>query len=110
MWHNRTGHYSSGFRIWFIYRRLGVHYGAEKLGATVVPMSSGNTLRQIQILKDFQISALCCTPSYALYLSETAKENQIDWSQTAFRLGIFGAEPWSEEMRIEIEKTSHSSL
>jgi phenylacetate-CoA ligase len=83
---------------------LGVHYGAEKLGATVVPMSSGNTLRQIQILKDFQISALCCTPSYALYLSETAKENQIDWSQTAFRLGIFGAEPWSEEMRIEIEK------
>ena len=83
---------------------LGVHYGAEKLGATVVPMSSGNTLRQIQILKDFGISVLCCTPSYALYLAEVAKENQVQWNQTAFRLGIFGAEPWSEEMRTEIEK------
>lgn len=83
---------------------LGVHYGAEKLGATVVPASAGNTLRQIQILKDFNISVLCCTPSYALYLAEVARENHIDWSQTRFRLGIFGAEPWSEEMRAEIQK------
>ncbi|MCX6089330.1 MAG: phenylacetate--CoA ligase, partial [Candidatus Atribacteria bacterium] len=83
---------------------LGVHYGAEKLGATVVPMSAGNTLRQIQILRDFNISVICCTPSYSLYLAEVAKENHVDWSQTRFRLGIFGAEPWSEEMRNEIEK------
>lgn len=83
---------------------LGVHYGAEKLKATVVPMSVGNTLRQIQILRDFGISVLCCTPSFALYLAEVARENHVDWSQTRLRLGIFGAEPWSEEMRTEIEK------
>lgn len=83
---------------------LGVHYGAEKLGATVVPMSVGNTLRQIQILQDFGISVLCCTPSFALYLAEIARENNVDWKKTRLRLGIFGAEPWSEEMRMEIEK------
>jgi len=83
---------------------LGVHYGAEKLGATVIPMSSGNTLRQIQILRDFNISVLCCTPSYALYLAEVARDSHIDWENTHFRIGIFGAEPWSEEMRAEIER------
>jgi phenylacetate-CoA ligase len=83
---------------------LGVHYGAEKLKATVVPMSVGNTLRQIQILRDFGISVLCCTPSFALYLAEVARENNVDWSKSRLRLGIFGAEPWSEEMRAEIEK------
>lgn len=83
---------------------LGVHYGAEKLGATVVPMSVGNTLRQIQIIRDFGISVLCCTPSYALYIAEVARENGIDWAKTKLRLGIFGAEPWSEEMRTEVER------
>ncbi len=83
---------------------LGVHYGAEKLGATVIPMSSGNTLRQIQILKDFNISVLCCTPSYALYLAEVARDSHVDLADTQFRIGIFGAEPWSEEMRSEIER------
>lgn len=83
---------------------LGVHYGAEKLGATVVPTSTGNTLRQIHIMRDFGVSVLCCTPSYALYLAEVAKENNIDWTKTRLRLGIFGAEPWSEEMRAEIER------
>lgn len=83
---------------------LGVHYGAERLGATVVPMSVGNTLRQIQILRDFGISVLCCTPSFALYLAEVARENNVDWKRSRLRLGIFGAEPWSEAMRAEIEK------
>ncbi|MDK2897367.1 MAG: phenylacetate-CoA ligase [Candidatus Atribacteria bacterium] len=83
---------------------LGAHYGAERIGATVVPMSTGNTARQVQILQDFNISVLCCTPSYALYLAEVAQEQKVDWSKTRFRIGIFGAEPWSEEMRADLEQ------
>ncbi len=83
---------------------LGIHYGAEKLGATVVPASAGNTLRQIQIMKDLQITVLACTPSYALYLAEVARENNINWKESSLRIGVFGAEPWSEEMREDIEK------
>ena len=82
---------------------LGLHYGVEKLGAAVVPTSSGNTARQVMLLQDFGTTVLCATPSYALVLAEAAVEAGYDLSTGPLRLGIFGAEPWSEEMRIEIE-------
>ncbi len=83
---------------------LGVHYGAEMMGATVIPISGGNTKRQIQIMKDFAATILACTPSYALYLAEGAAEEGIDPKELPLRAGIFGAEPWSENMRKEIEE------
>ncbi|MFP5212086.1 MAG: phenylacetate--CoA ligase family protein [Acidobacteriota bacterium] len=86
---------------------LGVHYGAERLGASVIPISGGNTKRQILIMKDFGPTVLTCTPSYALHLSEVAEEVGIDFSELRFKAGIFGAEPWSEEMRGEIERKLH---
>jgi phenylacetate-CoA ligase len=82
---------------------LGAHYGAEKLGASVIPMSGGNTKRQILIMKDFGSTVLTCTPSYSLYLAEAAKEEGVDFRSLSLRVGIFGAEPWSESMRTEIE-------
>lgn len=82
---------------------LGVHYGAELLGASVIPISSGNTARQITLMKDFGTTALACTPSYALYIAEAMREMGIDPRETALKVGIFGAEPWSEQMRQEIE-------
>lgn len=82
---------------------LGVHGGAEKAGMTVVPVSVGNTKRQINILRDFKPTFICCTPSYALFLAETMAEMGIDKSELALKVGIFGAEPWTEEMRKEIE-------
>lgn len=82
---------------------LGLHYGAERLGATVVPASTGNTKRQLMLLQDLGTTAISCTPSYALILHETAVEMGIDISKTSLRLGILGAEPWSENMRIDIE-------
>jgi phenylacetate-CoA ligase len=82
---------------------LGLHYGGEKLGAMVIPMSGGNTKRQIQVMKDFGSTILCCTPSYALYMGEVAAEMGIDFKQLNLKAGIFGAEPWSESMRQEIE-------
>lgn len=84
---------------------LGLHYGAELLGATVIPVSSGNTNRQMQILQDFGSDFLCCTPSYAMYIGESLKEAGIDSSKLPLRAGIFGAEAWSENMRREIEKS-----
>ena len=84
---------------------LGFHYGAHKIGATVVPASAGNTRRQIQLMKDFGSTVIACTPSYALYLSEYAKEEMgIDPSTLKLKKGSFGAEMWTEEMRREIEK------
>ncbi len=83
---------------------LGLHYGAEKLGATSIPVSSGNTKRQIQILQDFGSDILCCTPSYAMYIGETLREMGISPDSIRLRAGIFGAEAWSENMRREIEK------
>lgn len=83
---------------------LGVHYGAEKLGASVIPISGGNTKRQIMIMKDFGPTILTCTPSYALHLGEVAEELGVDFKELKFRAGIFGAEPWSEQMREEIER------
>jgi phenylacetate-CoA ligase len=83
---------------------LGVHYGAEKLGASVIPVSGGNTKRQIVIMKDFGPTILTATPSYALHLSEVAEEMGVSFKDLKFKYGIFGAEPWSEKMRDEIER------
>ncbi|MBE0599027.1 MAG: phenylacetate--CoA ligase [Desulfuromonadales bacterium] len=83
---------------------LGAHYGAEKLGASVIPISGGNTKRQVMIMKDFGSTVLTCTPSYSLFLAEAAAEEGIDMRQLKLRIGIFGAEPWSEAMRQEIEQ------
>ncbi len=84
---------------------LGFHYGAQKIGATVVPASAGNTRRQIELMKDFGTTVIACTPSYALYLAEYAKEEMgIDPSALKLKKGSFGAEMWTEEMRKEIEK------
>ena len=83
---------------------LGAHYGAEKLGASVIPMSGGNTKKQIMIMQDFGSTVLTCTPSYSLFMAEAAKEEGIDFRDLKLRVGIFGAEPWSEKMRAEIEK------
>jgi phenylacetate-CoA ligase len=82
---------------------LGLHYGAELLGATVIPVSGGMTERQLKIMQDYGSTVICCTPSYALYIAEAGKELGIDFSKIALRIGIFGAEPWTEEMRREIE-------
>jgi len=83
---------------------LGIHYGAEKMGAAVIPNSGGNSKRQIIIMQDFGSTVLTCTPSYALFLSETAEEMGVDIKKLKLRVGIFGAEPWSEKMRDEIER------
>jgi len=80
---------------------LGLHYGGERLGATVVPVSAGNTRRQVELAQDFGATVLCCTPSYSLLIAEQATEAGVDLSR--LRVGVFGAEPWSEEMRSEIE-------
>jgi phenylacetate-CoA ligase len=82
---------------------LGVHYGARKLGANVIPISAGNTKRQLMIMRDFQTTLLTCTPSYSLYLAEVAAEEGLDFPSLPLRAGCFGAEPWSETMREEIE-------
>lgn len=82
---------------------LGLHYGAEKLGAAVVPISGGNTEKQITLLQDFGSTVLACTPSYAAYLAEAIAEAGIDASELPLRVGVFGAEPWSQEMRAKIE-------
>lgn len=83
---------------------LGAHYGAEALGATVIPISGGNTERQIMVLRDFQSTAICSTPSYFLHLAERALAEGIDFRKLPLRAGIFGAEPWSEAMRVRIEQ------
>lgn len=84
---------------------LGFHYGALALGATIVPASAGNTKRQIELMRDFGTTILCCTPSYALYLAEYAQDEiGIDPSSLKLRAGSFGAEMWTEEMRKEIER------
>lgn len=82
---------------------FGLHYGAEKIGATVIPMSSGNTALQIQTMIDFGATVICCTPSYALYLGEEIEKLGVK-DQLKLRVGIFGAEPWTEEMRVQIQE------
>ncbi|HON37224.1 MAG: phenylacetate--CoA ligase family protein [Desulfomonilia bacterium] len=83
---------------------LGAHYGAEKLGASVIPMSGGSTKKQIMLLQDFGPTAICCTPSYLLFLAESGKEMGVDMKSLRLRVGILGAEPWSERMREQIER------
>jgi phenylacetate-CoA ligase len=83
---------------------LGAHYGAERLGATTIPMSGGSTRRQVMLLRDFGATVLCCTPSYSLVLYEAALESGIDFKELPLRVGVFGAEPWTDEMRRDIEQ------
>ncbi|MCD6519739.1 MAG: phenylacetate--CoA ligase [Anaerolineae bacterium] len=83
---------------------LGWHYAAEHIGAAVVPTSSGHTKRQIMLIQDFETTVFCCTPSYAIYLAEQAEEMGVDLRETKLRIGIHGAEPWSEGMRKEIAR------
>jgi phenylacetate-CoA ligase len=83
---------------------LGAHYGGEALGATVIPISGGNTERQLMVMQDFGVTAICCTPSYFLHLLESAKDTKIDFSR--LRVGVFGAEPWSDSMRERIQDES----
>jgi len=82
---------------------LGLHYGGEKIGASVIPISGGNTVRQIQLMHDFGSTVLACTPSYALFLAEAIQESGINRNDLKLRVGVFGAEPWTENMRREIE-------
>ena len=82
---------------------LGLHYGGEKIGASVIPISGGNTVRQIQLMHDFGSTVLACTPSYALFLAEAIQESGINRDDLKLRVGVFGAEPWTENMRREIE-------
>lgn len=83
---------------------FGLHYGAERIGASVIPMSSGNTDKQLMIMQDYRSSALVCTPSYALTMADRMERAGIDRKLLDLRVGLFGAEPWSEEMRREIEE------
>ena len=82
---------------------LGLHYGAEKVGASVIPISGGNTKKQLQLMEDFGSTVLACTPSYAAYLGEALNEEKIDRRNIKLKAGVFGAEPWTEEMRSQIE-------
>jgi phenylacetate-CoA ligase len=85
---------------------LGAHYGAEALGATVIPISGGNTQRQLSVMEDFGTTAICCTPSYFVHLIESASEAGLKLKELPLRAGVFGAEPWTEAMRRRIESES----
>jgi phenylacetate-CoA ligase len=85
---------------------LGAHYGAEALGATVIPISGGNTQRQLMVMKDFGVTAICCTPSYFLHLIDQGAESGVNIKDLPLRAGVFGAEPWTESMRLRIEADS----
>ena len=82
---------------------FGLHYGARRIGANIIPISSGNTRRQLMMMRDFGASILTCTPSYSLFLAEAAHEEGMDFRELPLKAGCFGAEPWSENMRGEIE-------
>jgi len=84
---------------------LGLHYGAMKMGLTIIPASSGQTKRQLKIMTDFKPRILACTPSYCLYMADEAREIGLDPRESSWQIGVFGAEPWSEAMRKEIEST-----
>jgi phenylacetate-CoA ligase len=86
---------------------LGFHYGVERLGAAVIPVSGGQTRRQIMLIQDFAPTVLCCTPSFGLYLAEVGQEMGVDFKNSQLKVGFFGAEPWSEAMRQEIEARLH---
>ena len=88
---------------------LGFHYGVERLGASAIPISCGNTKRQIRVMVDLGTTILCCTPSYALFIAETAAEMGVDFKQLKLKSGIFGAEPWSDQMRDKVERVLNLS-
>jgi len=83
---------------------LGVHYGGQKIGCTVIPISAGNTQRQIEVIQDFKSTIITCTPSYAMYLAEVLEREEIPTEDIKLKAGVFGAEMWTEEMRAEIER------
>jgi len=83
---------------------MGVHYGAETVGCTVVPISGGNTRRQLQLMADFSTTVLACTPSYALHLADAMEDFGFSLADMKLKTGVFGAEPWTENMRLELEK------
>ncbi len=83
---------------------LGLHYGGERLGCTVIPMSGGNTIKQVMLIQDLGTTLLSCTPSYALQIAEVAEEQGVDLRKTKLRVGYLGAEPWTESMRRQIEQ------
>jgi phenylacetate-CoA ligase len=83
---------------------LGLHYGAEKIGASVIPISGGNTKKQLQLMEDFGSTVIACTPSYAAYLGESILKEGIDPKNIKLKAGVFGAEPWTEQMRIQIQE------
>lgn len=83
---------------------LGIHHGAHKFGANVIPISAGNTKKQMEVLVDFQSTIISCTPSYAMYLAESLEQSGISHDDISLKAGIFGAEMWTEEMRTELEK------
>ena len=86
---------------------LGAHYGAEGIGATVIPISGGNTDRQLMVMKDFGVTAICCTPTYFLHLIDRASQLGIDLKSLPLRAGVFGAEPWTQSMRKHIESVTN---
>ena len=86
---------------------FGLHYGLERVGATVIPISGGNTEKQLMLMQDFGTTALIATPSYALYLGEQAEQMGFDLAKSKLRVGLFGGEPWTDEMRGQIEKKLH---
>ncbi len=86
---------------------FGAHYGAENVGASVIPMSSGNTAKQITLMHDFGATALCCTPSYALYLADAIRDSGYPLEEFKLKAGVFGAEPWTENMRKDLERKLH---
>jgi phenylacetate-CoA ligase len=98
-------HISYGFSLFT--GGFGIEGGARRMGAIAIPVSSGNTARQITILQDFGSNVLCCTPSYAMYLAETMEKEGIDTSKLNLKAGIFGAEPWTDEMKAELESKLH---
>ena len=100
-----TVHVSYGYGLFT--GGLGAHYGAQTIGASTVPASSGNTIRQLTLLRDFGATHLCCTPSYAIYLGTELKNAGLNIEDFSLQAGIFGAEPWTDNMRKEIEKLLH---
>ena len=95
--------FSVGYGYGLFTGGLGAHYGVEYVGATVIPTSTGNTDKHLRLLRDLKITGIACTPSYALYLAEAMERNGMTRNDIALRVGAFGAEPWTENMREEIE-------
>jgi phenylacetate-CoA ligase len=100
--HNDFIHIAYGYGLFT--GGLGLHYGGEKIGASVIPVSGGNTKRQLQLMHDFGSTVLACTPSYALFLAEAIEESGLKREDLKLKVGVFGAEPWTENMRREIEE------